>query len=251
VLESSLQPRAVPHISAPSVKEERNIRNLSLPTERDYTRVQNRLNKLATGVGLTLRPLTLPEGKSLEIRLEEDEWQYLKVRIYAKATPLEMKMHRAKGKARVYVSKTVTEPSETFHDEVWRKETATLSEPGLKFKSEWLFLGIKCLEDVQLTLSVRFGNTNEGSKRKKDFGFSLVDLDLFRFDESKRLNLGQTVEMILKRQKMGLAISNSSRNFLEENQKSASSRGTSISVLREQEEQHRLRVMEKSIQIAE
>jgi hypothetical protein len=72
VLESSLQPRAVPHISAPSVKEERNIRNLSLPTERDYTRVQNRLNKLATGVGLTLRPLTLPEGKSLEIRLEED-----------------------------------------------------------------------------------------------------------------------------------------------------------------------------------
>ena len=251
VLESSVRPSAAPHISAPSVKEERSIRNLSLPTERDYTRVQNRLNKLATGVGLTLRPLTLPEGKSLEIRLEEDEWQYLKVRIYGKATPMEMKMHRTKGKAKVFVSKTVTEPSETFHDEVWRKETAILTEPGLRFKSEWLFLGIKCLEDVQLTLSVRFGNTNEGSKRKKDLGFSLVDLDLFRFDESKRLNLGQTVEMILKKQKMGLAISNSSRNFLEENQKSASSRGTSVLVIRELEEQHRLKVMEKSIQIAE
>jgi len=250
VLESTL-PSRLPHQAfVPTFKEERS-RTFSLPTDRDYTRVQNRLNKLATGVGLTLRPLTLPEGKPLEVRLEEDEWQYLKIRLYGKSTPLQVGMRKTKGKAVIYVSKTLTEPSESLHDEVWRKETAVLTEPGLRFKSEWLFLGIKCFVDVQITLSTHFGSVNESAKRKANPGLALVDLDLFRYDESKRLNLGQTVELILKRQKLGLQVSQSSRNFVEENQKAASFRGNSTSALRGMEEQHRLKVMEKSIVLAE
>lgn len=192
-----------------------------------------------------MRPLTLPEGKPLEIRLEEDEWQYLKIRMYGKSTPLEVSMRKTKGKAVIYVSKTLTEPTESFYDEVWRKETAIMTEPGLKFKTEWLFVGIKCLVDVQITLSARFGSSNESTKRKIAPGFTLADLDLFRFDETKRLNLGQTVELILKRQKLGLKVSQSSRNFVEENQKVASFRGNST--VREMEERHRLEVLERSV----
>ena len=225
------------------------LRGLSLPTERDFTRIQTRLTKLATGVGLTLRPLTLPEGKPLDITLEQDDWQYVKIRLYGKPTPLEVNMKKNRGKAVIYVSKSVMEPSESFHDEKWKKETVVVTEPGLRFKSEWMFLGIKCLQDVQITLNIRFGKVNESSKRKNEHSYGLSELDLFRFDEKNRSNLGESVANILKRKKQGLEMSRSSRNFLEENAKMASFRSSWMN--REEEETHRLQVLERSIQIAE
>ena len=202
-------------------------RKSSLPSDRDFTRIQTRLSKLSSGVSLSLRPAVLSEDKSVELLLEQEERTYLRVSLSHRRIPLEVSLRYVKGLCVVYVSRTVAEPSESLHDECHRKDTFSVSETGLRFKSEWLYIGLKCLKDAKVILSIRFGANRSSNSHKGPL--VLTDgLETFRKDEIKRQVLDKEVATILQRRKEEFGARFSLQNFISKN-KSAAGRFRAIS----------------------
>ena len=195
-------------------------RKSSVPSDRDFTRVQTRLSKLSSGVSLTMRQTVLSEDKTLELLLEQEERAYLKVRLNHKRIPLEVTMRHTKGTCIAYISKTVPEPNEALHEEVHRKETFQISETGLRSKSDWLYIGFKCIEDARVLLSIRFG-VNRNSNSHKGPLVPLDGLEDYRKDEVKRKILDQEVAEILKRRKEAFCARFSMQNFIYKNKSAA------------------------------
>lgn len=195
-------------------------RKSSLPSDRDFTRIQTRLSKLSSGVSLTLRPAVLSDSKSVELLLEQEEKAYLKVHLSHKRIPLEVSQRYLKGLCVVYISKSVPEPSESLHDEYHRKETFQVSETGLRFKSEWLYICLKCLEDARVILTVRFG-ANRSSNGTKGPLVLTDGLEVFRKDEEKRQILDKEVAAILQRRKEEFGARFSLQNFISKNKSAA------------------------------
>jgi len=173
-----------------------------LPSDRDYKRMINRLDKIIHGSALSFKCMTISESKPTDLALDENEWQYLKVKLQGLQIPAKVSLHRSKGRLICYLSRTISEPTDFFYDEVHSTDDFLLSEPGLRFKSPWMYLGIKCLEEATFTVTLKFGYVHRTKKRQVGGRPGVFeDLEELRRDEDKRKELDRKVKEALERRK--------------------------------------------------
>ena len=180
------------------------------PSERDYKRLIDRLEKLASARAAGSNREQLRESKDFECTLEEGEMQFCFVNVRRRAIPLRLRIRRARGKLRIYVSKTMPEPGENSYDEVHRGDNVVLAEPGLKFKFPCYYLGFKAVEDASFVVTIAFGRDkteDEVLNRRRQFKSqtSGSNLDELRLDEALKLELKLKVGVILQHRKASSA----------------------------------------------
>lgn len=125
------------------------------PTDQDFQRVIDRLCKLqSVNYG---RRIILTEEKAESCVLDQGEVQYFKVVMAGKPTPLKVTLKRTKGKAVVYVSKAVSEPSELIKDAVYRKDLFTVTEMGAQFRLEAVYFAVQAIGALAFSIYVHFG----------------------------------------------------------------------------------------------
>lgn len=179
------------------VQHPKRSRQQSFPTDKDYRRLLNRLDRIINGSALSFRFTTLSETKPAEFSLDPDERQYIRIKTEGLSSPMKVTITRSKGKVVVYVSKSFQEPDERNCEEVHSRDSFTLSEPGLRFKTACMYLGVHCLDEATLTITVSFGHRRRAHHASMTKLPSLTDLGEFRKDDSKRQALSKHVEELL------------------------------------------------------
>lgn len=180
------------------------------PSERDYKRLIDRLEKLASARAAGSNREQLRESKDFECTLEEGETQFCFVNVRRRAIPLRLRIRRTRGKLRIYVSKTMPEPTENSYDELHKGDSVVLAEPGLKFKFPCYYLGFKAVEDASFVVSVAFGRDKTEDEvliRRRQFKSqsSATNLDELRLDEVLKQELRLKVGVILQHRKANSA----------------------------------------------
>lgn len=175
----------------------RKSRQRSFPTDRDYRRLLNRLDRIINGSALSFRFTTLSESRPAELNLDTDERQYIRIKTEGLSIPMKVAMTRSKGKVVVYLSKSFQEPDDRNCEESHTRDNFTFSEPGLRFKASCVYLGIHCLEEATVTVTVSFGHRRRAQHASVTKLPSLTDLGEFRKDDNKRQALGKHVEELL------------------------------------------------------
>lgn len=145
------------------------------PTDKDFQRVIDRLYKFqSVNYG---RRIILTEENAESCLLDPTEVQYFKVAVAGKPIPLKVTLRRTKGKAVVYVSRTMSEPSELINDAVYRGDMFTIADMGAQFRLEAVYFAIQAITALDISVSVHFG------KRK-----------IARSDSSPRSRFAQTIQ---------------------------------------------------------
>lgn len=193
----------------------RKNRERSFPTDRDYRRLLNRLDRIINGSALSFRFTTLSESRPAELSLDTDERQYIRVKTEGLSTPMKVTIARSKGKVMVYLSKSFQEPDNRNCEEVHSRDSFAFSEPGLRFKAACVYLGVHCLEEAALVVTVSFGHRRKALHASATKLPSLTDLGEFRKDDSKRQALSKHVEELLASKQE--ANKTTSRDYIREN----------------------------------
>lgn len=145
------------------------------PTDKDFQRVIDRLYKFqSVNYG---RRIILTEEKAESCILDPTEVQYFKVAVAGKPIPLKVTLRRTKGKAVVYVSRTISEPNELINDAVYRGDMFTIGDVGAQFRLEAVYFAVQAVTALDISVSVHFG------KRK-----------IARSDSTPRGRFAQTTE---------------------------------------------------------
>lgn len=166
-----------------------------LPTDRDYQRILNRLEHLVSGA-----VVSLTESKHFELNLDEDDWQFVRVRTHGRPSPMTVLLSPHKGQVVIYLSLSTQEPRRDSYDLCFTRDVVTYAEAGGKLKAPWVFLGIHCVAETMTKLSLRFGKTVRRQHSETHIA-SLPDLNEFRRDEGKRQALALKVgELLIQRQ---------------------------------------------------
>jgi len=133
------------------------------PTERDFRKVLERLEKVTSAHG-ALGRVTLKPDKPYESNLDEGDRANFRVFTKGQPCPLRILLRRT-GKTLLCVSRLEMDPTETICDAQTRSDKLSVSDPGLKFKYDNVFLTVTALEDLKLTLIVHFGSERkDGTK---------------------------------------------------------------------------------------
>lgn len=180
------------------------------PSERDYKRLIDRLEKLASARAAGSNREQLKESKDFECTLEEGETQFCFINVRRRAIPLRIRIRRARGKVKLLVSKTTPEPSENSCEETHRGDNVVLAEPGLKFKFQCYYVGFKAVEDTTFVVNIAFGRDkaeDEVLMRRRQFKSqsSGSNLDELRLDEALKQELKLKVGVILQHRKVNSA----------------------------------------------
>ena len=209
-----------------------------LPTDKDYKRMLNRLDKIITGSAFSFRSMQITEGRALDLNLDTEERQFLRVKTLGMPTPLKIVVRRGKGAVKVFVSKTVQEPSDLAYDEVYTRDVILLTDPNSRFKQPWFFLGLLCLDECSLSLSLFFG-----SKHRKHNSVSrlpsLADLNEYRRSEAKHLELVMRVEEIVSARRAEREMKYSDRDYVRENRETLGRKEDELQTKRSLETQRR------------
>lgn len=172
------------------------------PNERDYKRMITKLDKIIHGSALSFKCVTISDSKPADLTLDDLEWQYLKIKLQGLPIPLRVSIHRSKGRLVSYISRTTEEPTEFLYEEMHTGDDFMYSEPGIRFKSAWLYVGLKCVEEASFTVSVKFGFVRKPGKKAVGVRKSVAeDLEGFRRDEEKRKELDRKVKEVLEKRK--------------------------------------------------
>ena len=185
------------HTRPPSRHPKPTLRERSLPTDRDYRRLLNRLDRLVNGSALSFRFTALSESKPIELNLDALERQNIRVKTEGLSIPMKVTITRTRGKIILYLSKSFPEPNERNCEEIHTRDNFAVSEPGLRFKTAFIYMGIQCVEETALTMSVSFGIKRKMNHKSLTKLPSLTDLGEFRRDDSKRQALDKHVEALL------------------------------------------------------
>lgn len=126
------------------------------PTERDFRRVLDRLEKVTSAHG-ALGRITLKQGKPYESNLDEGDKANFRVCTRGEPCPLRILLRRT-GRTLMCVSRNEMEPSETICDAMTRSDKLSMSDPGLKFKCDNIFISVSAMEDIKMTIILQFGS---------------------------------------------------------------------------------------------
>ena len=189
------------------------------PTERDFKRVLDRLDKVTSSLGGAVGRINLKERKPFECSLDEGDAQVFRVITRSMPCPLRISLRRT-GKSVMFVSRNEMEPSEISYDLTTKAEKLSVSDPGLRFKNDFLFITVVALEDLRFTVVVVFGKEmKEGVKHtvrrqaiRKDE--TLKALDELKRDETKLNAFYDRVERIERQRKQAALMRVSSKNFV-------------------------------------
>ena len=129
---------------------------LRSPTDKDFQRVMDRLQKLQSG-NLANRRILLSDAKDEELILESDEVQYFKVKCLGRPCPLKITIEREKGSILIYMSRTNTEPIDGDAEAIYKKDEFVISDPGLRFKTDYIYLTAKALNETIFTIGLKYG----------------------------------------------------------------------------------------------
>ena len=129
---------------------------LKSPTDKDFQRVLDRLQKLQTG-NIGSRRILLTDSKDEDLIMDTDEVQYFKIHCLGRPCPLKVTIEREKGSIVVYMSRTMTEPAEGEAEAVYKKDEFLISDSGLRFKTEFLYLSAKAYNQTIFTVGLKYG----------------------------------------------------------------------------------------------
>ena len=195
---------------------------LKSPSDRDFRRVLDRLDKITSSQGTAYGRVNLKEGKAFDMPLDQGDRQHFRISTRNSPCPLRIAVKRT-GKTVLYLSRTLMEPSEALYDMTTKGEKLVLSDPGLKFKTESVFLTLIAQEDCKFTILATFGReVQEGGKltiRKRNIhrDGTLKVLDEIKKDEKRLMELYSTVEEIEKKRKSAALLRSQSKDFIELN----------------------------------
>ena len=184
------------------------------PTDKDYSSLLNRLQMIANGSALSFSFMILSESRPAELRLKSEERQYIHIKTKGLSSPMKVLASRSKGKVVIYVSKRFQEPDEHNCEETHFRDDFTFSEPGLQLKTACVYLGVHCLEEATLTITVNFGcrRRTQASIVKLS---SITGLGEFRESDEKRTALSKHVNELLAKKTEATI-----RDFIRENRAS-------------------------------
>ena len=140
-----------------------------MPSERDFNRLLDRLEMVISTKALAHKKVTLKEGQPVEIILMSETTQFFKVFTKARKCPLRVEITRFKGRLKTYVSREVSEPNETLHDQAFRFDKFQVSDSGLKFRGEQIFIGVFAVTDANFSICVNFGREKLQKKEPETY----------------------------------------------------------------------------------
>lgn len=166
------------------------------PSDYDYQHLLSRLDKAISSSSAARRYCILTDDLPLNLSLETEEWQLVRVPLEGRKTPMQVTIQRIKGKVICYLGRN-QDPTEHFYDEICSKDTVEVTEIGTHFRLKWLGIGFKSLSEADLSLSVKFGPLPHRRPKPLVRTQVLADLDELRKDENKRQTLFDKVEFLL------------------------------------------------------
>lgn len=172
-----------------SIETPRNVEiSLSpLPSDLDYKRAIEKLNRIAAHGGSSSHKLVLGDRKPpAEIMLDAEEWLYVKVDTKGKPVPLRLNVRKIKGRVVTYVSKTVQEPSELQCEFVSHSDNVVIRDNSVRFHANYVFLGIFAAEDSVISLRTQFGKAKIVPKLLSGRCEDMDDCDLLALLPSPR-----------------------------------------------------------------
>jgi hypothetical protein len=130
---------------------------MNSPSEKDFYNIITKLGRVASQNNFLNKKLILKEGKLFESVLQENENQYLRVFVKDKKCPCHVEIKRISGNVRIFVSRTVAEPNEDMCDCRYTKDIFSISDPGTKFRCEYLHFCIHAVKDSNFSMLVKLG----------------------------------------------------------------------------------------------
>lgn len=160
------------------------INSKRMPGPHEFSKILDKLEKVATNQMGSLRKPALKEAKSVLILMEQGESQYFKIKVKGKNCPLRVNIKKNRGNYRVYASKTVPEPNETLNDYIFKTDYLNIGDIGLNFKFDCIYLGILAIENSSLEISVFFGKLGQEIDQNDRLSKSPAS-NIFRDNRSK------------------------------------------------------------------
>ena len=192
------------------------------PSDRDFKRILDRLDKITSSQGTAYGRVNLKEGKPFDLTLDQSDRQHFRVFTRNNPCPLRISLKRT-GKTVLYLSRTLMEPSEALYDLKTKGEKILVSDPGLKFRTESVFVTVIALEDCRFSIVATFGReileSGKLTIRKQTIhkDDTLKALDEIKKDEKRLTELYITVEEIEKKRKLAALTRSQSKDFIEIN----------------------------------
>mmetsp|Transcript_13916 Transcript_13916/g.13909 ORF Transcript_13916/g.13909 Transcript_13916/m.13909 type:complete len:405 (-) Transcript_13916:361-1575(-) len=190
-----------------------------LPGERDFNRILNKIEMIVSNKYLGHRGATLREGEPIEIMAEQSSISFLKVYTKGKRCPMRVHIKKYRGKLIVFTSRHNPEPTESLHDESFKVDSFEISDPGLKFKNEYMHFGIQVLEDSTFSMTVNFGRLkiSLNKKRKTERQDTALELESLRKNEMLQYELNKKVDNAIAKRKFEQLQKLSEKDFLKMN----------------------------------
>lgn len=198
--------------------QETTSRNLlNSPSDSDFRRILTKLDRVASQNHFLNRKLILKEGKQFESNLQEHENQYLRVQVKDRKCPLSVEIKRNRGILRVFVSKTVAEPNEDLCDFKFSRDTFNISDMGSKFRCDYLHFCIHAVKDCGFSMVVKLGKSDTKSGNLYSTSKPEFNLDLFKKDETLRVQFQKKLEIVQKNKRHETMIQSKHKNFIKIN----------------------------------
>lgn len=224
-----------------------------VPGSQEIDKILDRLEKVANNQAGGMRKPVLKEAKPMHVIMEQGETQYFKIGVKGKNCPMRVSIKRNKGNYKIYASKTVSEPNEMLHDYAFRTDYFIISDIGLSFKFDSIYLGIVALENSSLEITVFFGKRGQEVDQNDNLFRSpgSVSFRAYRSKSSRKLeelmrndtlreNLRRKAEEILNQRKAQAILLSGNKDFLKMNMAPLSpARLRASSATREMREQRR------------
>ncbi|CAG9330050.1 unnamed protein product [Blepharisma stoltei] len=189
-----------------------------MPSEDQFTKILDKLEMVISNKNLVNQKVPLREGVPVDLLLDEGTIQYFRVRSKGRKSPLWVSIKKTKGKLITFVSRTIPEPSEHLCDQLSKFDNFEISDAGLRFRCDNIYLAIQAIEYSNFSITVGFG-----LKRQQSLVSSPIEkfesetpINEIQKDESK-YQLAERVEKVLcKRRRTALSLSKE-KDFVKNN----------------------------------
>ncbi|OMJ90019.1 hypothetical protein SteCoe_7698 [Stentor coeruleus] len=193
---------------------------LNSHTSRDFISLLQSIDRITNGKEINYYKI-LKEGQILTISLSESMVHYFKIKCFGKRSPLKVNIRRNKGKLKTYVSKSIDKPNQENADYVISLDRFEISENGVKFPYDCLYLSVEAMAESEFSIGISFGKIKNVYipmepvvRIKRSISKEFEEL---RKNEDLRNSLKKKVEKLIKQRKQEYIRLAGSKNFLKLN----------------------------------
>lgn len=161
------------------------------------------------------------EGEILTISLNENMVHYFKVKCNGKRSPLKINIRRSKGMIKTFVSKSIDRPNQENADYAFALDKFEISENGMKFPYNYLYISVEALTDVEFSIGLTFGKIKNvyipREPLEKPRRSMSRDIEELRKNDELRNKFNKKVDKLLQQRKEHYSKISGSKNFLKLN----------------------------------